>query len=138
LAQAGVSPWDSAVDVFDVWVTARTYPIRVAGNSGPLESETSWEELGLEAERTTVTQKIRRVGHFDANLVREAVVANGGAPNVRIALTMFDYIFPELKNQSQIDILSDDQQKYITDIENAVNARVALVGTGPSTMAWVK
>jgi adenylosuccinate synthase len=85
-----------------------------------------------------VTQKIRRVGHFDANLVREAVVANGGAPNVRIALTMFDYIFPELKNQSQIDILSDDQQKYITDIENAVNARVALVGTGPSTMAWVK
>jgi adenylosuccinate synthase len=138
LSQAGVSPWDSAVDVFDVWVTARTYPIRVAGNSGPLESETSWEELGLEAERTTVTQKIRRVGHFDANLVKEAVIANGGSPNVRIALTMFDYIFPELKNQSQIDILSDDQQKYITDIENAVNARVALVGTGPSTMAWVK
>jgi adenylosuccinate synthase len=43
-----------------------------------------------------------------------------------------------LKNQSQIDVLSEDQQKYITDIEAAVNARVALVGTGPSTMAWVK
>jgi adenylosuccinate synthase len=126
------------VDIFDVWVTARTYPIRVAGNSGPLENETNWEELGLEAERTTVTQKIRRVGHFDAALVREAVIANGGSPNVKIALTMFDYIFPELKDQSQIDILSDDQAKYIKDIEDAVNARVALVGTGPSTMAWVK
>jgi adenylosuccinate synthase len=138
LAQAGISPWDRAVDIFDIWVTARTYPIRVAGNSGPLENETSWEQLGLEVERTTVTQKIRRVGHFDASLVREAVIANGGAPNVKIALTMFDYIFPELKNQEQVDILSDEQFNYITGIENQVNAKVALIGTGPSTMAWVK
>ena len=137
-AQAGISPWDRAVDVFDVWVTARTYPIRVAGNSGPLENETSWEQLGLEAERTTVTQKIRRVGHFDPALVRDAVVANGGAPTVKIALTMFDYIFPELKNQTQVDILTDEQYRYIHDIENAVNAQVKLIGTGPSTMAWVK
>lgn len=137
-AQAGISPWDRVVDVFDVWVTARTYPIRVAGNSGPLENETSWEQLGLEAERTTVTQKIRRVGHFDPALVRDAVVANGGAPTVKIALTMFDYIFPELKNQTQVDILTDEQYRYIHDIENAVNAQVKLIGTGPSTMAWVK
>ena len=85
-----------------------------------------------------MTQKIRRVGHFDSKLVRDAVVANGGAPTVKIALTMFDYIFPEMKNQSQVDILSEEQQKYITDIESAVNAQVKLVGTGPSTMAWVK
>ena len=85
-----------------------------------------------------MTQLVRRVGHFDPKLVRDAVVANGGAPTVKIALTMFDYIFPELKNQTQIDILSDDQQKYINDVENAVNAQVRLVGTGPSTMAWVK
>lgn len=137
-SQAGISPWDNAVDVFDVWVTARTYPIRVAGNSGPLENETDWETLGLEAERTTVTQKIRRVGHFNAGLVKEAVVANGGAPTVKIALTMFDYIFPELKNQQSIDILTDDQHNYITNIENQVNAKVVLIGTGPSTMAWVK
>jgi adenylosuccinate synthase len=138
LSQAGISPWDSAVDMFDVWVTARTYPIRVAGNSGPLENETDWETLGLEAERTTVTQKIRRVGHFEAGLVRDAVVANGGAPTVKIALTMFDYIFPELKNQDGIDILSDEQFEYIRDIENQTGAQVKLVGTGPSTMAWVK
>ena len=51
---------------------------------------------------------------------------------------MFDYIFPELKNQEQVDILTDEQHNYIKDIENQVNARVALIGTGPSTMAWVK
>ena len=51
---------------------------------------------------------------------------------------MFDYIFPELKNQEQIDILSEEQARYITDVENATGAKVKLVGTGPSTMAWVK
>ncbi len=137
LSQAGISPWDRVVDVFDVWVTARTYPIRVAGNSGPLENETSWEQLGLEAERTTVTQKIRRVGHFDSKLVRDAVIANGGAPTVKIALTMFDYIFPEVKGGEVIESLSAEQQKYITGIEDAVSASVKLVGTGPATMAWV-
>jgi adenylosuccinate synthase len=137
-AQAGINPWDKAVDTFDIWVTARTYPIRVAGNSGPLENETSWEQLGLEAERTTVTQKVRRVGHFDSRLVRDAVIANGGAPTVKIALTMFDYIFPELKNTEQIDVLSADQAKYVAEIEDAINAPVSLVGTGPSTMAWIR
>jgi adenylosuccinate synthase len=137
-AQAGISPWDNAVGTFDIWVTARTYPIRVAGNSGPLENETSWEQLGLAAERTTVTQKVRRVGHFDSKLVRDAVIANGGAPVVKVALTMFDYIFPELKNVEQIDILTDDQAKYIKEIEDAIDAPVSLVGTGPSTMAWVR
>jgi adenylosuccinate synthase len=66
------------------------------------------------------------------------VIANGGAPTVKVALTMFDYIFPELKNQSAVDILTDEQYNYITDIENQIDARVALIGTGPSTMAWVK
>ncbi|CAB4177889.1 adenylosuccinate synthetase [uncultured Caudovirales phage] len=137
LSQVGINPWDRAVDLFDIWVTARTYPIRVAGNSGPLENETSWEQLGLEVERTTVTQKVRRVGHFDAKLVRDAVIANGGAPTVSIALTMFDYIFPELKGKTEVD-LSADQREYIHEIEDAVGARVRLIGTGPSTMAWVR
>jgi len=136
-AQAGVSPWDKAVDVFDIWVTARTYPIRVAGNSGPLENETSWEELGLAVERTTVTQKVRRVGHFDSKLVRDSVVANGGAPTVSIALTMFDYIFPEVKDLTEVELTSE-QRDYITEIESAVMAKVKLIGTGPSTMAWVR
>ena len=57
-----------------VIASMRTYPIRVGnaydkegnllGVSGPVyddQRETTWEELGLEIERTTVTNKIRRV-----------------------------------------------------------------------------
>lgn len=42
----------------------RTFPIRVAGNSGPSypdQVEISWEKLGQKPELTTVTKKVRRV-----------------------------------------------------------------------------
>jgi len=57
-------------------VTLRTFPIRVGnivedgatlGTSGPHfydQRETSWEELGVEAEITTVTKRVRRVFTF--------------------------------------------------------------------------
>jgi adenylosuccinate synthase len=60
-----------------VYVTLRTFPIRVGnaydadgaqvGFSGPVyadQRELSWEDLGVPLERTTVTQKIRRVFTF--------------------------------------------------------------------------
>lgn len=58
---------------------ARTYPIRVAGTSGPGyedQRETSWEELGVEAEYTTVTKKQRRVFTFSHDQIIEAIQAN--------------------------------------------------------------
>jgi adenylosuccinate synthase len=107
LAMAGISPWHKAFRVnsgrgftreidLDVWVVARMYPIRVAGNSGPMKDEMTWEQLGLPEERTTVTQKIRRVGGWDADLVSAAIEANGGFPVVKLALTMVDQRFPQL------------------------------------------
>ena len=45
-------------------MVVRTFPIRVAGNSGPGygdQQEISWEQLGQTPEITTVTKKIRRV-----------------------------------------------------------------------------
>lgn len=42
----------------------RTYPIRVAGNSGPLD-EITFEEIGQNPEFTTVTKKQRRIGRWD-------------------------------------------------------------------------
>lgn len=56
--------------------TARTYPIRVGGTSGghyPDQSETSWEELGLEPETTTVTGRTRRVFTFSKQQIEEAM-----------------------------------------------------------------
>ena len=60
-----------------VLLVARTYPIRVAGNSGPLKNELTWEEISRRVgkqvmERTTVTNKIRRVGEWDEELLDNA------------------------------------------------------------------
>lgn len=58
---------------------ARTHPIRVAGTSGPGyadQRETSWEELGVESEFTTVTKKMRRVFTFSHDQIIEAIQAN--------------------------------------------------------------
>jgi len=58
---------------------ARTHPIRVAGTSGPGYSdqrETSWKELGVPAEYTTVTKRERRVFTFSHDQIIEAIQAN--------------------------------------------------------------
>lgn len=95
LAMAGIDPTRCNVVVTN-WIVCRVFPIRVAGNSGPMEGETSWAELGLDEERTTVTQKVRRVGQWDQDLVRRAVQANGGH-NANVVITMLDQAIPELK-----------------------------------------
>jgi adenylosuccinate synthase len=56
--------------------TARTYPIRVGGDSGqwyPDQWETSWDEIQRTAERTTVTNKIRRVATFSYEQINDAI-----------------------------------------------------------------
>eukprot|EP00752_Nemacystus_decipiens_P016654 g14894.t1 len=93
LAQAGI-PISARTST---WVVFRTYPIRVAGNSGPLLGETTWEELGQEPERTTVTDLVRRVGSWDQALADAAIRANGGLSwtgehQLRTALMFVDYL----------------------------------------------
>lgn len=140
LAQCGISPWSPTVTDLDVWVVARTYPIRVAGNSGPLQGETSWAELGVEPEKTTVTKKVRRVGEWDGELVRRAVWANGGGFNdkVKIALMMVDYKIPGIKGVKDTnDINNEDYDslcKLVREVEEQTDARVGLVGTGPTSI----
>jgi adenylosuccinate synthase len=140
-AMAGLSPVSSWVRDFKVWAVMRTFPIRVAGNSGPLMGETSWSELGLEPELTTVTKKVRRVGQFDYDLAAAAIEANGGPAVVDIALTMFDYVFPEYKGRHgwlYFDDLNDKAKRYIEDVETASGALVKLLGTGPDTVLQVQ
>lgn len=130
-----------------VWVVLRTYPIRIAGNSGPLKNETSWSELGLEPEITTVTKKIRRIGEWDWELARQSVQANGGA-NVQIALTFVDYWDRELAGMHTTNTnlqpscnhdswsreqLSDLLRAQINEIEERLDAPVSVLGTGPYT-----
>lgn len=138
LADVGYSPWGAGV-LPRVWIALRPHPIRVAGDSGPLKGETSWEALELEAERTTVTNKVRRVGAWDQDLVAAAVRANGGpADNVGAVLMMADQIQPNVAGLTRTHQFPEDYDTlvdYIDRIE-AAGAHTWAVGTGPNTMAF--
>lgn len=145
LAMTGISPWDRVVDEFGVWLAARVRPIRVAGNSGPMKGETSWSELNLPEELTTVTKKVRRVAEWDGELVRRAVVANGGVPTVRVALTMVDQIFGEATNWEGLyeDVQRSNEfgrvphlDNYVHRVETEIGAPIRMLTTSPVNALW--
>lgn len=134
-AQAGLNPWEA--DTFQVHLVVRPNPIRVAGNSGELPGETTWTDLDLPEERTTVTQKVRRVGAFDPGLVEQAVLANGPS-KVQIHLAFADYVAPGLAGAtrlSQLQQLHGAQFLALQEWVSAVpfNQQVVALGTGPDT-----
>jgi adenylosuccinate synthase len=136
LADVGLSPWIYPDAVLEIWVVVRPFPIRVAGDSGPLQYETTWEALGLPEERTTVTNKIRRVGGWDPVLVAGAVRANGGS-SVKLWMNMADHVFPFLKGCTSLYSLSRDQSKQVAGWLDKVTAQtgatVHALGTGPDS-----
>lgn len=92
LSEIGISP----LIVDTIVLVCRTKAIRVAGTSGPLEEETSWKDLNLKEEYTTVTKKIRRVGGFQKDLVDRAIMIN---QPTHLVLNHCDYIsVSELKS----------------------------------------
>lgn len=138
LSMAGLSPWSEFVAELEIWVVFRTYPIRIAGNSGPMYREISWETLGkrtgghVKEEFTTVTQKRRRVGEWDQGLAMRALWANGTpSPSVRVALTFADYVNPSLAdvNEKTSELLNE-----VELYERYLNHEISLVGTGPNTV----
>lgn len=142
LAMAGISPWDSRVSELTVWMATRVYPIRVAGNSGPLQGETTWEGLGLPEEHTTVTKKVRRVGTFDWALLRQAVAGNGGGesnPQVRIALTMADQLDQSIQGATRGEIadFNDELAGLVDGIYAKTGVRVAMVTTSETTALYL-
>jgi adenylosuccinate synthase len=128
----------------EIWVVLRSYPIRVAnpkeggGTSGLLNNELAWDELArrthgyVRPEQTTVTKQQRRIGEWDSELARRAVAANGGE-HARVALTMFDYWYPELAGATTLAELAPAHLDRIRSLESELGAPVAMVGTGPAT-----
>ena len=131
MAQAGVSPWRWHAHELDVWVVFRTRPIRVAGNSGPLQGETTWRELGLPDEYTTVTKRVRRVGEWDAELAWDALGANG-APSlaIRVAITMLDHLFPEVTGMTTTAGLSIAARLWLDERAKERRVREQIVERG--------
>jgi adenylosuccinate synthase len=126
LAEAGLSP----LDVDDVTLVIRCHPIRVAGDSGPLLGETSWERIAAEGgitedirELTTVTAKLRRVGRFDPEIVRRAIQANRPS---RIVLNHLDYVDPSVRD----GLLTSKARSFVEKVEADISHRVDWLGTG--------
>jgi adenylosuccinate synthase len=145
LAMAGISPWYRYITLLDIWVVTRTFPIRVAGNSGPLTNETTWQHLAditdgyIQPERTTVTKKIRRVGFFDVELVEQALRANGWTPtseDVHLALTFADYIDPTAAGVTDPDTIRTNHHMLVDWMVDELPTMPHLITTGPDTAVW--
>jgi adenylosuccinate synthase len=136
LAEAGIAP----SRVRKVVMVCRTYPIRVAGPSGFMESEISWAEVGrrsgLQArrlqrlERTSTTNRRRRVAEFDWALLRKAASLNGPTD---IALTFADYISHRNKNARRFEQLTQDTIRFVEEVERVTTSPVSLIST---RFAW--
>ncbi|MDE2104787.1 MAG: adenylosuccinate synthetase [Patescibacteria group bacterium] len=127
-SDAGVSP--SLIK--ETILVARTFPIRVAGNSGPLPNETTWEALGQAEERTTVTQKVRRVAEWDSKVVRKAVLLNRPA---KLVLTFMNYLYPDLPPAEDWAAVEDGiEMQFIRQVEEETGGDVVAVSYDPYKM----
>ena len=124
LAEAGLSP----VDVDDVTMVIRSFPIRVAGDSGPLVGETTWEQIAETAGRlddlreyTTVTKRLRRVGRFDPVLVRRALAVNRPT---RLVLNHLDYVGAE----EDLDDPRSNVRSFVRRVEEDIAREVDWLG----------
>lgn len=133
LAEVGVSPRL----VTEIVVVLRTFPIRVAGEqAGPLKDEITWRQLQQESmypheilERTSVTNKVRRVGRFDWDLARAAVRTNRPT---RIAINGLDQMNFVNFGLSREELLSEDARRFLDRLRVEFTAPVSYLGVGPS------
>ena len=122
-----------------VVMVCRTFPIRVAGNSGPFwegSREITWEQVGVTPERTTVTGKPRRVASLSVEQVRYASQVNGAT---ELVLMFGDYVNPGVYASTGRDEdvgtpLGARLEAMIDAIEDACRLPVTAVGTGPATL----
>jgi len=106
----------------------RTYPIRIAGDSGPGYSdqqEITWDQLGVAPEYTTVTNKIRRVFEWSDMQAEQAISAN--RPDV-ILLNFCNY----LKSMGEVDALANRLNGIYRGVMGH-DIPVLLLGFGPNS-----
>ena len=135
IAEVGVAPFR----VTDVLMVCRTYPIRVAGNSGPMQNEISWKELSrrigkeITPEKTTVTKKVRRIAEWDDELFKQSCILN--APT-KIALMFCDYVDPSLYGCDDTKLVKNSMRlaeflhRHLPEMGNMIK----YIGTGPETV----
>lgn len=131
--EVGLSPRQ----VDSIIMVIRTFPIRVGGNSGPIAEEITWKDIQrisgaprVIQEYTSVTKRLRRVAHFDIEMVKIACKYNRPTSLAIMGLDRLDYQNYGVKEVSD---LSEKAMSFIHFLENETNIPVELVGTGFGT-----
>ncbi len=136
LSEAGISP----SRVRKVVMVCRTYPIRVqdphGGTSGPMSREISWAEVSRRSkipltklkrtEKTSTTNRDRRVSEFDWALLRKAAAVNGPTD---VAITFADYLHKCNEDARRFEQLDSDDIQFIEQVERVAAAPVSLIST---------
>lgn len=131
VSEVGLSP----LDVDEIVMVLRSFPIRVSGNSGPLLNEIDWDTITKQSgskdpliEYTSVTRTIRRVARFDADIVRAAIRVNSPT---RIVLNHLDYVDSDSRklNSATARVI-----RFIETIEAEINVAIDYLGISPSTL----
>ena len=133
LSEVGVSPRM----VTEVVLVLRTFPIRVAGlQAGFIRNEINWEQIRAESgypfeieERTSVTKMVRRVGRFDWDLARAAIVLNRPT---RLAINGLDYMNFNDFGATQEESLSTKTRSFLEEVTKELAAPISYLGVGPS------
>jgi adenylosuccinate synthase len=131
LSEAGISPRR----VRKIIMVTRTYPIRVAGNSGMFQSaELKWSDISKRSgkdvkilkasEKTTTTKRDRRVAEFSWSLFRKACELNSPTD---IALTFVDYISKQNEKVRRYDQLTPETRQMIEELERCSGVKVSLL-----------
>jgi adenylosuccinate synthase len=126
IAEAGLSP----LDVDEVVLTLRAFPIRVGGPSGQLPHEISWADVAREAdepllmEYTTVTKKPRRVARFDPVIVRKAIAIN---QPTKIVMNHLDYL-------GKGSVGEESRKVFVKDVEALLGRKIDLLGVDPRAL----
>jgi adenylosuccinate synthase len=101
-----------------------------------MSQEISWDEVARrskldakalkEAEKTSTTNRDRRVSEFDWVLLRKSATLN--APT-DIALTFADYISRQNERARRFEQLTEDTLRFIEEVERVAAAPVSLIST---------
>ena len=115
-------------------MVVRTFPIRVGGPSGPLPQETTWEEIRaisgapvIMPEFTSVTKRLRRVAHFDLEMIKLACLYNAPTALAVMGLDRLDFRDSGI---TQFKALTPRTRHFLESLELATQVPVELAGTG--------
>lgn len=122
-ADVGVGP----TKVNDVLLVFKAYVSRVGAGPFPTEiSQEKAEEMGI-VEFGTVTGRRRRIGTFDFDLAKRAVMINGAT---QVAITCLDRLFKGASGVRNWEQLPSDAKEFVKKIEKELEVPVTIISTG--------